>query len=214
MGKRSRKRRKTRKTALPVKEEPAIESQMPEVISSSPSDNWTAKVPQWTATLAAILIAWGLGAWLRLDWVDHAEKTPAYQWQGHYLPTTHDSYLFTSVIHQAAKANSLPEGLKNHYGPVENGAITLLGTGLVRYGGFHVADVITYLPVFMAGLLAVPMVLLGRLYGSTLAGCCSACLAAWRITSILTCRWYGLAGCCCASSVVGCSRWLIWLWGW
>ena len=181
MGKRSKKRRKTKKTAPPVLEEPPLESeiksQMPEVSSTSPSDNWTAKVPQWTAILAAILIAWGLGAWLRLYWVDHAEKTPAYQWQGHYLPTTHDSYLFTSVIHQASSTNSLPQPLKNHYVPVETGAITLLGTGLVRYGGFHVADVITYLPVFMAGLLAVPMVLMGRLYGSTLAGCCSACLA-------------------------------------
>jgi len=181
MGKRSKKRRKTKKTAPPVQEEPPLEaeikSQMPEVSSTSPSDNWTAKVPQWTAILAAILIAWGLGAWLRLDWVDHAEKNPAYQWQGHYLPTTHDSYLFTSIIHQAAKANSSPEKLKEHYGPVQHGAITLLGTGLVRYGGFHVADVITYLPIFMAGLLAVPMVLLGRLYSSTLAGCCSACLA-------------------------------------
>lgn len=27
-------------------------------------------------------------------------------------------------------------------------------------------------------------------------------LAVWRITLTLTCRWYGLAGCCCASSVV------------
>ena len=100
MGKRSRKRRKTRNPPLSVEEEPVIKPEVAEAISSSPSENWTTKVPQWTATLAAILIAWGLGAWLRLDWVAHAEKTPAYQWQGHYLPTTHDSYLFTSIIHQ------------------------------------------------------------------------------------------------------------------
>ena len=105
--KRKTKRRKTKKIALPVKEVPAIESQMPEVISPSPSNNWTTRVSRWTATLAAILIAWGLGAWLRLDWVDLAEKNPDYQWQEHYLPTTHDSYLFTSIIHQAAKTNSL-----------------------------------------------------------------------------------------------------------
>jgi undecaprenyl-diphosphooligosaccharide--protein glycosyltransferase len=160
-----------------VQEEPAIESNVPELASPSPSGNRPTKLLQWAATLAAILIAWGLGAWLRLDWVSHAEKQPAFQWQGHYLPTTHDSYLYTSIIHQASNTNALEEELKSHPGPMEHGAITLLGTALVRHGGFHVADVITYLPVFMAGLLAVPMVLLGRLYGSTIAGCCSACLA-------------------------------------
>jgi len=177
MGKRSRKSRKAKGTPIPVQEEPAIESNVRELASPSPSKNWPARLLQWTVTLAAILIAWGLGAWLRLDWVGHAEKQPAYQWQEHYLPTTHDSYLFASIIHQAGNTNAVPVGLKNHPGPVLHGTITLLGTALVRHGGIHVADVITYLPVFMAGLLAIPMVLLGRLYGSTLAGCCSACLA-------------------------------------
>jgi len=177
MGKRSRKRRKAKETPIPVQEDPAIEPTVPEFFSPPPTDSWTAKLMQWAVILGAILIAWGLGAWLRLDWVSHAEKQPAFQWQGHYLPTTHDSYLYTSIIHQASNKNALKEDLKNHPGPMEHGAITLLGTALVRHGGFHVADVITYLPVFMAGLLAVPMVLLGRLYGSTLAGCCSACLA-------------------------------------
>ena len=177
MGKRSRKSRKAKGTPIPVQEEPAIESNVRELASPSPSKNWPARLLQWTVTLGAILIAWGLGAWLRLDWVGHAEKQPAYQWQEHYLPTTHDSYLFASIIHQAGNTNVVPVGLKTHPGPFPHGAITLLGTALVRHGGIHVADVITYLPVFMAGLLAIPMVLLGRLYGSTLAGCCSACLA-------------------------------------
>jgi dolichyl-diphosphooligosaccharide--protein glycosyltransferase/undecaprenyl-diphosphooligosaccharide--protein glycosyltransferase len=177
MGKRSRKRRKAKETPIPVQEEPAIEPKVPEFSPPPPTNSWTATLMQWAVILGAILIAWGLGAWLRLDWVSHAEKQPAFQWQGHYLPTTHDSYYYTSIIHQASNTNAVPAKLKGHPGPMENGAITLLGTALVRYGGFHVADVITYLPVFMAGLLAVPMVLLGRLYGSTIAGCCSACLA-------------------------------------
>ncbi len=177
MGNRSRTRRKKREAPLSVQEEPVPQSNAPEVASPSQPDNWTAKLLQWATILAAILIAWGLGAWLRLDWVGHAEKQTAYQWQEHYLPTTNDSYLYSSIIHQAGNTNAVPGGLKNQSGAGVHGAITLLGTALVRYGGIHVADVITYLPVFMAGLLAVPMVLLGRLYGSTLAGCCSACLA-------------------------------------
>jgi hypothetical protein len=177
MGKRSKKRRKSKETPAPARETPPIPTETRESAPSPKSENWIFKVLRCAITLVAILIAWGLGAWLRLDWVGHAEKKPAYQWQGHYLPTTHDSYYYTSIIHQASKTNALKDELKKHPRPLVDGAITSLGTALVRYGGFHVADVITYLPVFMAGLLAIPMVLLGRLYGSTLAGCCSACLA-------------------------------------
>ena len=38
-------------------------------------------------------------------------------------------------------------------------------------------DIVTYLPIYLAGLVTIPIVLIGRLYGSTLAGFAAACLA-------------------------------------
>ena len=38
-------------------------------------------------------------------------------------------------------------------------------------------NIVTYLPVYLAGLVTIPVVLIGRLYGSTLAGFAAACLA-------------------------------------
>ena len=135
------------------------------------------KIWDFSLIIGAILIAWGFSIWMRYDWVELAQKNPTTQWEGHYLPTTHDSYLFASVISQSAKKNPTKEGIKSLPHVADSGAITLFGLLLVKYMGVNVHDVITYMPIFAAGLLAVPMVLLGRLYGSTFLGFAAAMLA-------------------------------------
>jgi len=136
-----------------------------------------SKVWDFSLIIGAILIAWGFSAWIRLDWVKLAQKKPATQWEGHYLPTTHDSYLYASVISQASKTNPPEEKIKSLPEVADSGAITLFGMLLVKHLGVNVHDVITYMPIFTAGLLAIPMVLLGRLYGSTFLGFAAAILA-------------------------------------
>jgi len=105
-----------------------------------------------------------------------AARVPGFKWQGKFLPTTNDSYLFASTIKQSAQADTNATPFKKHPTATELGAVTLLGRSLAR-AGYHPSDIITYLPALMAGLLAIPMVLLGRLYGSTLAGIGAACIA-------------------------------------
>ena len=99
------------------------------------------------------------------------------QWQGRLLPTTHDSYLYSAIIHQVHESSDPSAIIKDRPPPMNHGAITSLGAILVRFFGVHPADVITFLPVYTAGLLAIPVVLLGRLFGSTLMGICAACIA-------------------------------------
>ena len=41
---------------------------------------------------------------------------------------------------------------------------------LVKATGITVWDYLLYAPIYGAGLIAIPVVLIGRLYGSTLAG--------------------------------------------
>ena len=128
-------------------------------------------------TICLILIAWAFGYWQRAQWVKHAENRPSVKWQKHYLPTTHDAYLFASVIQQGSKKDPLPEKLKGHPDQNSNGALTVIGVILAKYGGFHPLDIATYLPVLAGGLLAIPLVLIGRLYNVSFLGFGAACLA-------------------------------------
>ena len=133
----------------------------------------------WTIalTLCLILIAWSFGYWQRVQWVKHAENRPSVKWQKHYLPTTHDAYLFASVIQQGSKKEPLSEKLKGHPDQISNGALTVIGVLLAKYAGFHPLDIATYLPVLAGGLLAIPLVLIGRLYHVSFLGFGAACLA-------------------------------------
>ena len=126
--------------------------------------------------LAAIVGAWAFSIWIRMEWIEIAEDRPNTQWEGHYLPTTHDSYLFATIIQQSAQTNALEEPLLNLPDRHQFGALTLLGTALAKQGQ-PVLNIVTYLPIYLAGLVTIPVVLIGRLYGSTLAGFAAACLA-------------------------------------
>ena len=126
--------------------------------------------------LAAIVGAWAFSIWIRMEWIEIAEDRPNTQWEEHYLPTTHDSYLFATIIQQSAQTNALEEPLLNLPDRHRFGALTLLGTALAKQGQ-PVLDIVTYLPIYLAGLITIPVVLIGRLYGSTLAGFAAACLA-------------------------------------
>lgn len=98
-------------------------------------------------------------------------------WQNRHLPTTHDSYLYSAIIHRSHQDSDPKAKPKGCPSTINHGAVTMIGAILVKGFGVHPADVITYLPVYMAGLLAIPMVLLGRFLGSTFVGICAACIA-------------------------------------
>jgi len=128
-------------------------------------------------TALAILIAWAFSTWLRMEWVSHAKSQPHMQWNTTLLPTTHDSYLFSSIINQNRPNKPPAEPLKRHPKVIDFGALTVIGVALNHLLDIPAASTTTYMPVYAAGLLAIPMVLIGRLYGSILTGFCAACLA-------------------------------------
>ena len=126
--------------------------------------------------LLVILVAWGAGAWLRAEWVRNADKPEHadYKWNNNYLLTTHDSFFYASVIEQGTTAQ--PDHLVQQPDIYHQGLITLLGAALVKLGA-PLPQLTTWMPVFIAPLLAVPVILIGRLYGSTLWGFCAGLLA-------------------------------------
>ena len=79
--------------------------------SVTPKQAKALRVLDVLLVLVAIVGAWVFSIWIRMEWVEIAEDRPNTQWQEHYLPTTHDSYLFATIIQQSAQTNALAEPL-------------------------------------------------------------------------------------------------------
>jgi len=130
---------------------------------------------EWSFVVLAILIAWGISAWFRSDWCRINSDNEQYKWEGRLLPTTHDSYFFASAIKHGG--NFDPQQMPLHPTVSEYGALTVLGHRAASLTGIDVAEVVTYMPVLLGGLIAIPVVLIGRKYGSITWGFGAACVA-------------------------------------
>ncbi|MBC8324022.1 MAG: hypothetical protein H8E27_00105 [Verrucomicrobia subdivision 3 bacterium] len=151
----------------------------PSLTVSDELDSSTRTAMRWGSRallLLAILIAWGAGAWLRAEWVRNADKPEHadYKWEDGYLLTTHDSFFYASVIEQGTTAQ--PDHLVQHADIYHQGLLTLLGAALVKMG-VSLPMLTTWMPILIAPLIVVPVILIGRLYGSTLWGFCAGLLA-------------------------------------
>ena len=131
----------------------------------------------WWVTALLILFAYALSVYVRLDWIEFAngDKMESLRWEGVPMPNTHDSFYFGSV---------LQKGLDGRHGNNEmvdsvlhNGMITYLPYLLVKYTSLTIEEVLLWVPVWVSGLVCVPLVLIGRLYGSVFWGFFAACLA-------------------------------------
>jgi len=148
-----------------------------------PKDNFP-----WPVALGAILLAYLLSFWVRLEWIDFAQAhftneqgevefiRPNMVQDGVALANTHDSFYFGTIVQKAAfgrhQNNSL---IPDVY---QNGMITALPYWLIQaFPSLTVEQLLLWLPVFVAGLVCIPIVLIGRLYGSTIWGFYAACLA-------------------------------------
>ena len=142
----------------------------------------------WSVTLLFIVSAYLLSFWVRLEWIDFAQanytdENGEVQYlrqdmvkNGVALPNTHDSFYFGSILHKA----HLGMHQDNHLIPsvLQNGMITYLPYLLLKFfPSLDIELLLLWLPVYVAGLVCIPIVLIGRLYGSSLWGFFSACLA-------------------------------------
>ena len=92
------------------------------------------------------------------------------------LPNTHDSFYFGSIVQKASlgmhQNNSLIPGVYT------NGMITALPYWLLKlFPEISIEKLLLWLPVCVAGLVCVPIILIGRLYDSPFWGFFAACLA-------------------------------------
>ena len=139
---------------------------------------------RYTILVFAVLMAWCLSFFTRLEWVPVAKGNQLMQWEGNLLPTTHDSYVYLSVIQQNTNRDQSGEGLKNHPKKNDYGALTDIGVLVCRHSNISPMIFAIYFPAIMAGVISIPIVLIGRLYGSTLSGFGAACLTAVSYTHL------------------------------
>ena len=142
----------------------------------------------WSVTLLFIVTAYLLSFWVRLEWIDFAQanyvdESGEVQYlradmvkNGVALPNTHDSFYFGSILQKA----NLGMHQNNHLIPsvYQNGMITYLPYLLLKFfPSLDIELLLLWLPVYVAGIVCIPIVLIGRLYGSSLWGFFAACLA-------------------------------------
>jgi len=136
-----------------------------------------------------ILFAYGLSVHVRYTWIDFAEAhyvtdagekeffRPQMVRGGVALPNTHDSFYFGSILQKAL----YKKHQDNHLIPsvYTNGMITYLPYLLLKAfpDRWTIEELLLKIPVWVAGLVCIPIVLIGRLYGSSLWGFFAACLA-------------------------------------
>ena len=142
----------------------------------------------WIITILLISVAYYLSFWVRLEWIDFAQAHyendkgeavyfhPEMVKDGVALPNTHDSFYYGSILQKAhlgmhENNNLVPSALKS-------GMITMLPYWLLQiFPELSIELLLLWIPVYVAGLVCVPLVLIGRLYGSHAWGFLAACLA-------------------------------------
>jgi hypothetical protein len=139
--------------------------------------------------LLFILLAYWLSVDVRYTWIDFAEAhyitdagekeffRPQMVRDGVALPNTHDSFYFGSILQKALDQKHQD----NHLIPsvYTNGMITYLPYLLLKAfpDRWTMEELLLKIPVWVAGFVCIPIVLIGRLYGSSLWGFFAACLA-------------------------------------
>jgi dolichyl-diphosphooligosaccharide--protein glycosyltransferase/undecaprenyl-diphosphooligosaccharide--protein glycosyltransferase len=142
----------------------------------------------WSVAIILILLAYLLSFYARLEWIEFAQATyvdangdtqlirPQMVKDGVAVANTHDSFYFGSILQKAhlglhQNNNLLPSA-------IFSGAITALPYALLKlFPSLTIEQLLLWLPVWVAGFVCIPIVLIGRLYGSTLWGFFAACLA-------------------------------------
>ncbi|MFT7579440.1 MAG: undecaprenyl-diphosphooligosaccharide--protein glycosyltransferase [Myxococcota bacterium] len=123
---------------------------------------------------ALMLVAWGIGLFLRLLWVPEAFALEQALVDGVPMPTTGDSYVWGASIRAALEGFGESTARLPAW---DRQAVTALGVLVTKVTPWSLTEVLLYLPIVVGSLLVVPVILTGRLLGSTWFGFFAALLA-------------------------------------
>ena len=135
-----------------------------------PQDQWP-----WSTAFVLMSVVWFFSVLVRLNWIGDATQIDSFMWNGVPLVTTNDSYLFGSIAQKAIGGTA--SNVADCPGILDHGMITVLLFVAAKWTGLSVDALMIWLPVFIGGIVAIPVFLIGRLFGSTLWGFCAGLLA-------------------------------------
>lgn len=137
------------------------------------SENENAMKRGWMLLLFVAAYVFSIA--IRMIWVSQMGDNPNFIWNNELMINTNDGYYFASGAQQELFGTlqhnpRVPDWLS--YG------VVFFTTILVQYSPFSLDTVILYLPAIVSSIVVIPIILIGRLYGSTLAGFFAALIGA------------------------------------
>jgi len=130
----------------------------------------------WQLTLVFILLAMATATTIRLIWVHDAWNNASNWWNGSLITNNQDTVYFACIVQKAA--SGMHQQNDQVQSVVRNGMITVLPYLLVKFLSLTIESLLIYLSPLVAGLICIPVVLIGRLYGCTTWGFFAALLVA------------------------------------
>ena len=124
-----------------------------------------------------IFIAYLFNIWVRFIYIDFAQTQPNFFWNNSLMINTNDGYYW------AEGARDILKGFhqENDLSPINTPASNLVAFFAKVFSFISFDNLLIYLPGFLASLVVIPLIFLGRLLGSTWLGFLSALLGgmAW-----------------------------------
>ncbi len=134
----------------------------------------------WKGTLALIVLAYVLVISIRFIWLAHVWDQPDAYWQGQVITNNQDSVYFACTLQKAVlgmhQANEQVPGVLHH------GMITALPYAILKVFPVSIEALIITMGPLISSLIVIPIVLIGRLYGSVTWGFLAAVLGGIAIS--------------------------------
>lgn len=127
----------------------------------------------WKGVALLIAVAYIFNCLTRFAWIILTKDATAFFWDGQLMTNTHDGLYWGSILQKALfgwhNGNVLlSESITS--------ALPFFSYLLVKIFSLKLETVMLYFPVFAAGLLSIPMLLIGRLFKNSWWGFCAAIL--------------------------------------
>ncbi len=128
--------------------------------------------------IGLIFLAYAFGVLMRFIWIYQFSGEPSFIWNNEFMLTTNDGYYFASGVQNildGSHANNPRLWDIWHQGTI------LVSAFFAWLSPFSLETTLFYMPIFLSSLIAIPLVLIGSLYGRPTWGFMSALLGviAW-----------------------------------